>query len=203
MYLSKLSFQLNDPKIQKALRDCQEMHKLTTQCFATDRQSNNILYRVRIERGRNALYVYSDNPMNERLIPDCMSLEAQRDITEWVQNMQNDMMKRFDLLAMPTKKVKSNTGKNSQRRILRTPEERLAWMERKAEQFGFQFLEIQEIKHVRQVGQHGQKSSGRMYFDGYHYQGVIRITDATKFKNALHQGIGAGKAYGFGMLMLA
>ena len=71
------------------------------------------------------------------------------------------------------------------------------------QQFGFQLLAVNELEHIRQTGKHSPESSGRMYFDGYHYQGILQVTDAVKFQDALRHGIGAGKAYGFGMLLLS
>ena len=202
MYLSKVLFQLNDRGIQVALADCQKMHQLVTGFFGTDRRSSNILYRVRMEQNLHAIYLYSDLPIDVGRIPPRMTLAGQKDISAWVDGMQSGMMKHFDLLALPTKKVPS-AGKNSQRRVLKTPQERLEWMQRKSKQFGFQLLAVNELEHVHQAGKHSVQSSGNMYFDGYHYQGVLQVTDTVRFQNALRHGIGAGKAYGFGMLMLS
>ena len=184
MYLSKILFQLNDRDIQAALADCQKMHQLVTGFFGTDRKSSNILYRVRMEHNQNAIYLYSDLPI------DAIRISPR-------------MTKHFDLLALPTKKIPATGGKNSQRRVLKTPQERIEWMQRKAKQFGFQLLAVNELEHIRQTGKHSPESSGRMYFDGYHYQGILQVTDAVKFQDALRHGIGAGKAYGFGMLLLS
>ncbi|MDO5785606.1 MAG: type I-E CRISPR-associated protein Cas6/Cse3/CasE [Eubacteriales bacterium] len=203
MYLSKISFQLNDRGIQAALADCQKMHQLVTGFFGTDRKSSNILYRVRMDRGQHAIYLYSDLPIDETRISARMTLDGQKDISAWLDGMQEGMTKHFDLLVLPTKKVPSERGKNSQRRVLKTPQDRLAWMQRKAKQFGFQLLAVNELEHIRQAGKHSPESSGRMYFDGYHYQGILQVTDAVKFQDALRHGIGAGKAYGFGMLLLS
>ena len=41
-----------------------------------------------------------------------------------------------------------------------------------------------------------------MYHDAYHYQGTLQITDAAAFRRAMQGGIGSGRAYGFGMLMV-
>ncbi len=42
-----------------------------------------------------------------------------------------------------------------------------------------------------------------MYLDQYHYQGTLQITDAVLFQNAVREGIGPGKSYGLGMLLLS
>ena len=68
----------------------------------------------------------------ERLLPG-MNLAGQRDLTAWLDTMREGQNWRFDLLASPTKKVMQDGRKNSQRRILRTMNERLAWLERKGE----------------------------------------------------------------------
>lgn len=203
MYLSKITFQLDDRGIQAALADCQKMHQLVTGFFGTDRKSSNILYRIRMDHGQHAIYLYSDLPIDPARISDRMTLDGQRDISAWADSIQEGTTKRFDLLALPTKKVPSERGKNSQRRVLSTPQDRLAWMQRKAKQFGFQLLAVNELEHVRQTGKHASAYSGRMHLDGYHYQGTLQVTDVVKFRDALRYGIGAGKAYGFGMLILS
>ena len=35
------------------------------------------------------------------------------------------------------------------------------------------------------------------------FDGVLRITDAARFRDAFAKGIGPGKAYGLGLMMLA
>ena len=40
-----------------------------------------------------------------------------------------------------------------------------------------------------------------MYVTGYHYQGLLQITDSEHFRHALQEGIGSGRAYGLGMLL--
>lgn len=203
MYLVKIVFPLQNRRIQEALADCQKMHQLVTGFCGTDRKSSNLLYRVRMEFNQNAIYLYSNQAIDEARILSPMRLIGQKDISAWISGMQEGMTKRFDLLALPTKKVAQNTGKNSQRRVLKTLEERLAWMQKKSTQFGFQLLAVNELEHVRQTGKHASESGGRMYLDGYHYQGVLQVTDTARFQRALQDGIGAGKAYGFGMLLLS
>ena len=42
-----------------------------------------------------------------------------------------------------------------------------------------------------------------MYLDQYHYQGTLQITDVEQFRKAVQGGIGPGKSYGLGMLLLS
>ena len=93
-------------------------------------------------------------------------------------------------------------AKNSRRRILRTEEERLDWLRRKAEQNGFELVSCQELESGCQTGTHAVEQGGKMRMDSYHYQGVLRICHAEQFRSAVRNGIGPGKAYGLGMLLL-
>ncbi len=42
-----------------------------------------------------------------------------------------------------------------------------------------------------------------MTFGAATFEGVLEVTDAEKFRESLKQGIGTGKAYGFGLLSVA
>ena len=42
-----------------------------------------------------------------------------------------------------------------------------------------------------------------MEWKAWHYRGVLEILNADAFVNALADGIGPGKAYGLGMILLA
>ena len=171
--------------------------------FESDRKSSGVIYRVREDRYALAIYLYSNRPVNrERLLPG-MHFSGERDLTPWLNAMQEGQIWRFDLLASPTKKVAQKNGKNSQRRILRTLEERCTWLTRKGEQNGFRLLSCQELEGSQLTGRHVPARGGRMYLDQYHYQGTLQITDAVLFQNAVREGIGPGKSYGLGMLLLS
>jgi len=42
-----------------------------------------------------------------------------------------------------------------------------------------------------------------MTFGAATFEGILEVTDAEKFRQSLKQGIGTGKAYGFGLLSVA
>lgn len=203
MILTKIKLKIQSAKTQKMLSDCQYMHRIVTNLFGTDRKSSHILYRLRLERGLTALYLYSSQPINkERLLPE-MTLEGERDLSDWIRRLKTGTVKRFDILVQPTKKVPSESGKNSQRRILREPEERMNWLVRKAAASGFEIHQCTEIEQISQFGKHIDSQGGTMHLSGYQYQGILQVTDEALFQQTFEEGIGAGKAYGFGMLLLS
>lgn len=201
MYLTKLEMPLHSRWAAGALSDCQRMHRLVSGLFGDGRQEQNVLYRVRTLRGAVQLYIYSAIPPAH--IPEEVSVAGQRDLTSWLEELREEQYWGFDLLTMPFKKVsRAEPGKRSQRRILREPEERLQWLRRKGEQNGFAVVEVQELEQTKVQGRHPQEQGGAMYWDVIHYQGVLQITDAQRFRSAVETGIGPGKAYGLGMLLL-
>ena len=176
------------------------MHGLLTKLFGGQRKEQDLLYRLHAADGKVSVYVYSDSPVSEAA--QGVSVCGQKELTAWVRTLQAGQAWGFDLLVSPTKKVPQKSGKNSQRRILRTQEERLAWLNRKAEQNGFALLHVTEQEQTHPYGKHQEEKGGKMYLDAYHYQGRLEILDAERFRRALSCGIGAGKPYGMGMLIL-
>lgn len=197
MYLIKV--ELDRREARGLLADCQQMHRFITGFFSTDRQSGQLLYRTNLVQNKLCIYLYAQDPAEH--IPNNCRLQ-QRDIASWLDSMETGQLWCFDLIAAPTKKVASEGKKNSQRRILRQHQERKEWLERKASQNGFLILQIQEQGQVHVSGKHRADKGGVMYHDAYHYQGVLQITDPEAFRRAMHTGIGSGKAYGFGMMMV-
>lgn len=197
MYLIKV--EMDRREARHLLADCQQMHRTITGLFGTDRKTSQILYRINAAGNRLHIYLYAQNPVTA--FPERFDIQ-QRDITPWLDSMGTGQIWSFDLIAAPSKKVGAEGRKNSRRRILREPAERQAWLERKAEQSGFMILHAVEQEQIHVSGKHGAENGGAMYHDAYHYQGTLRITDAEAFRRALQTGIGSGKAYGFGMMMV-
>ena len=62
-------------------------------------------------------------------------------------------------------------------------------------------MTCRELENKRKQGYHTTSNGGRMYLAGYHYQGTLQISDPVRFRHALQEGIGSGRAYGLGMLL--
>ena len=197
MYLIKI--EMNRQDARGLLSDCQQMHRFITGFFGTDRQFGQILYRTNLIQNKLCIYLYAQFPAEH--IPDNCEVQ-QRDITAWLDSMEEGQIWSFDLIAAPTKKVAFEGKKNSQRRILRQPRERQECLERKAQQNGFAIIQAQEQEQLHVSGKHKADKGGVMYHDAYHYQGILQITDTDAFRKALETGIGSGKSYGFGMMMV-
>lgn len=202
MYLTKIELDMGKRAVRAALGDCQMMHRLLNGLFSCSRGEAQLLYRVQNTGRYCAVYLYSDSPLiREKLLP-FMALAGERDVSTWLSAMTVGQRLRFDLLTMPSKKVAQEGSKNSRRRVLRTADERMAWLARKASQNGFEILNVQELESSAFSGKHKAEHGGRMNWDSYHYSGILEIRDALAFQKALSNGIGPGKAYGLGMILL-
>lgn len=198
MYLIKAEMDRNLPEVRAALTDCQKMHQLITKLFDTDRKSSQILYRINLVQNKLNIYMYANKPANN----NHRYYIQQKDISSWLDDMTAGKTLGFDIIASPSKKIKIGDKKNSRRRLLQEPAERQTWLERKAKMHGFEILHAEEQENVHTTGRHAIDNGGTMDHDAYHYQGMLRITDANAFRKALREGIGPGKAYGFGMMMV-
>jgi CRISPR system Cascade subunit CasE len=125
----------------------------------------------------------------------------------------------FRLRANPTKRISArNTSQDAhwhgKRVELYREEDRIAWLVRKAGDAGFRLLSVRLKDDLpsAQVAQDGKTFGWRnasrreqpdLAFGAVLFEGELEIIDADKFKQALANGIGSGKAYGFGLLSIA
>ncbi|MCS7338659.1 MAG: type I-E CRISPR-associated protein Cas6/Cse3/CasE [Verrucomicrobiae bacterium] len=113
----------------------------------------------------------------------------------------------FQLRANPTKKVAvqnpdGSFKKNSRREPLRTRDELVAWIQRKAEQGGFA-VDVEKLRIIQHGPQRFKKDGAAGTHTAVEFQGVLTVTDPKKFHETFTRGIGPAKAFGFGLLVIA
>lgn len=102
----------------------------------------------------------------------------------------------FRLFANPTKKV------GGKRVGMYNEEKQYEWLRRRAELVGFALVHV-GISRKEEFTAKVSKNSKIMTFYGVQFEGVLQIIDPEKFKMSLKNGIGSGKAFGFGLLSIA
>lgn len=200
MILSKFNIDIRNYKGRQCMADCQKMHRSIMRMFHCSRQEGNVLYRF--HSPQKAVYILSEREPDLMDIPEGMIFCSKKDMGAWEAKIEEGQCFRFDLLAAPMKKVAEEGVKHSRRRFLRTLQERLDWLARKAEQSGFSLIQVQENTDVSIYGAHAEDAGGKFYSHAVSYQGILKVQDREKFYMAWKKGIGAGKAYGQGMLLL-
>jgi len=127
----------------------------------------------------------------------------------------------FRLRANPTKKVDTKSGvggerRNGRRVLLTDDTAQREWLQRKAMQHGFSVLgvplangdadvRVGQRPSVTGFARAGASEAGlrKLAFGTVLFDGRLCITDAPRFRESLEQGIGSGKAFGFGLLSVA
>lgn len=111
----------------------------------------------------------------------------------------------FDLRANPTKR----DAQQGNRRALSKPDDLRAWLHRKGEMGGFRIVEEKPLEIGPMVKGFFCKEENRdqkecqSLHGGVQFRGVLEVTDVETFKKTYQQGIGSGKAFGYGLLLLA
>ncbi|WP_437744053.1 type I-E CRISPR-associated protein Cas6/Cse3/CasE [Sorangium sp. So ce1504] len=126
---------------------------------------------------------------------------------------------RFRLRANPTRRIDTKSGDDGKRRNgrrveLRDEASRIGWLRRKAEEGGFALCGAEDgagaggvsaVEERKLTGRKSGASDERQHLTlaPVLFEGRLRVTDASRFREALAAGIGPAKAYGFGLLSIA
>ncbi len=196
----------------------------------TPRSKFDVLHRLDVDyrSGRAVLLVQSTvkpewaNLRDNFLAEDIEESLAVKSIGESYAQIETGLNLLFRLRANPTKRIgksdaeakpkfkESEKGKIRRRVELRTDEEKIAWLKRKGEDAGFRLadVKVKEVENAVAVAQgkinfSKSPNSPQLTFGAVVYEGVLQVTDADKFREAMQSGIGTGKAYGFGLMSVA
>ena len=194
MYLSIVNPKLTFASV-RGEDNAQEAHKNVQSMFSMKREDGNILFcKAPTKLMPYRILVQSD------IAPEStenMTVMKCRNVDEWNASLKNGTYLRFSVLARPMK------GNNSRHTPLYGEEEQMQWFIRQAEKNGFDVEKLQMGREEVKPFRHDRKkNTKRITLNGRYYNGVLKITDIEKFNYVYRHGLGRGKAYGFGMMML-
>lgn len=225
MYLSRLILNPASKAVWSDLRAPRELHRTLMHAFpATSekqddfRSLHGVLHRVEDDPETQCPTVL----VQSRTEPDWDALVKRteylreaprvRPLPDWETVLKPGREFRFRLCANPTRKIDTKTGpdgnrRNGKRKALRTEAEQIAWLIRKAEQHGFEIVEADTAAGALALNtriDHDQRGPEKnTHLASVCFEGHLRVTDPAALAQALRDGIGSGKAYGFGLLSLA
>jgi CRISPR system Cascade subunit CasE len=164
-------------------------------------------FLTRLDRGKDGfrLLVVSDiKPERPEWCPDSEQNWRTKPIPETFFTRSRY---RFQLCANPTKKVAKELPdqtltKNGKRVPLRTRAELLCWIARKGEQGGF-VVEEETLRTTPRGREHFHSKDHAGLHSAVEFEGILSVTDRSKFYGAFTKGIGSAKAFGYGLLVLA
>lgn len=197
MYLSRLKLNPKNRKVLKEISNIYMLHKTLMRAFPDkmDGGPGRVLFRLDDTYDGPIILVQSTKePTWDKIDTDPDYLLEEPDKKRFEPTLRNGQVLAFRLVANPTvKKDKKRLG------ILKE-EELWAWFKRKAEMGGFSIVKafITPLGFMK-CGE-GDKDIS-LY--SVKVDGVLRVDASERFQATLENGIGSGKAFGFGLLSIA
>ena len=189
MYLSVLTTPIQ--KNKKFLYDEQMVHAALLKAFNCKRDHANILYRKDISRDGDSIILMVQSDI-QPVTTDVLAIEKSVNVDERNKSIKNGSIIHFNCKLQPTVK------QHGKRKAIRNKEDRNLWICRKLKSAGVETLSCSESDRVTSVFNHS--TAGKI--ETFVYSGSLQVSDADKFLKAYQKGIGAGKAYGCGMMIL-
>ena len=168
------------------------------------------LWRIDTLRGEQYLLILSENKTDFSSVAEQFGYDSVYECKSYDSlfgRITNGSRWQFRLRANPTVQVKKDPSSKGRGKVLAhiTTAHQEEWLRRQSEKHGFSLAEgewlVTESRWFMFKRNREQKSSVRML--SVVFEGVLTVTDADAFRNALVSGIGREKAYGMGLLTIA
>jgi len=206
MYLSQLFLNPRHRQVQRELSDHYQLHRTIMRAFPpTLPPEERVLHRLELEPYDDQIILL----VQSQIFPDWSYLlekshyllDAPR-VKSFTLTITAGRELRFRLRANPTVKTSSNRHPHKKTRVPLVHEEKQkAWLVRKGDLHGFQVIH-QHVSHAETyLGR--KKGSQSIQVFTVRYDGILRVTDAEAFTQAVKSGIGPAKSFGCGLISLA
>ena len=201
MYLSRLLVDPTRPRSQALLTEPYRRHQAIMAAFdPEERGESRVLFRVEPERyaGRVVLLVQSEiRPDWSRTAERFLLEELKCCVKEWEPALRSGQCLRFRLRANPTVKRNGKRlglfGTDAEGR-----DRQLEWLRPRMERCGFCVGGV----NVVDEGLVGSRQP-RLEFQSALFDGIVRVEDPDRAREAVCGGVGSAKGFGFGLLSLA
>lgn len=205
MFLSRISLDRYNRNTLRALSSPSMFHGAIEHSFEGDRKRN--LWRI--DCLGNQLYLLLLSDCEPELSSFCSQFgykESSYEIKVYdrlLDRIKNGDKWHFRLTANPTKSMPHQ--KNRERGKVAahvTTDFQKKWLIKKSEKNGFSVTENSFDIVQNRWFRFYKKESKAISLLSVTYEGILEVTDADLFRNALTNGIGRGKAYGMGLLTI-
>lgn len=208
-YLSRIKLDTNKRKTLQALSSLNLFHGAVELSFPESRGRN--LWRIDQLGGSYYLLMVSpERPelgsFREQFGEDVEGSIAVRDYQRFLMGLKEGDIWHFRITANPTVAANGDVQTKKRGKVTAhiTTEYQKKWLINKAANYGFQLDSEQfDVVNRRWYSFRKHVHGARVTLLGVSYEGSLQIIDTDRFRVALTEGIGRGKAYGMGMLTVA
>jgi CRISPR system Cascade subunit CasE len=213
VYLSRLILNPRNRRVQKEIADPYQMHRSLMRAFPDDLQpgAERVLFRLESHPRTGGLTLL----VQSLTLPDWSWLgepgargyllpvdEPNPAVKSFGIRLAPGQVLAFRLRANPT--VKRTVDGQKKRLGLYREEEQMKWLARKAGQSGFRLLSARTSRQGAVGGRiHRDDTTHQLRLLSVQFDGLLRVTEPDRLREAVRRGIGSGKAVGFGLLSLA
>jgi len=210
LYLSRLTLNPRSRQVMSELAQPYEMHRTLLHAFPDKAGGGpqRVLFRVETDR---------DGGMPQVLVQSLVAPEWSRLSVGGDYLLEEPEWKPFDPQFQPSQRLvfrlraNPTVKRDGKRHAWFREEDQITWLQRKACGEGKNAtpagFEILSVRVIPEGTVHGRKRDNGRAHDLAHFsvlfEGVLEVTHPEQLQNALAQGIGSGKAFGFGLLSLA
>jgi CRISPR system Cascade subunit CasE len=222
MYLSRLTLNPRNRRVQKELANPYELHRTLMSAFPEELPAGErILFRVDVDDATGIPTVL----LQSHTAPDWAWLGDPRANGYLLRAPESKPFEltftpgqtlTFRLRANPTEKrwlPKAKDDPTGEKKPMRVglcateeqsaEERQRAWLERKGVDGGFRALSVAIITEGKVYGRTSGETRHALQFDAVRFEGVLQVIDPDKLWATVQQGVGPGKGLGFGLLSLA
>lgn len=201
MYLSRIVIDPDSRQSLRALDNPEILHGMVESCFSGEHQRN--LWRLDAWNGQTCLLLLSRekpnlSPLAEQIGLPCVGWET-RDYQPLLNRIQPGSIWRFRLAANPVTNVPQPESRRGVVKAITISAHQRDWLMRQGMRHGF-LLDLSQFDVVRSEWKIFRNKGRTVSVLCALFEGVLTVTDASAFRDALLNGIGRGKAYGMGFM---
>lgn len=208
MYLINIALNKKKNKTQKALKVPNVIHGILESSFGGERQNKRKLWTLLNSSSGTSLVILSeDMPNLDHIVsqigyqnnPNAVSV-CQYDT--YLEQIQNGSTYHFYLTACATKAYSNHDNGQTRgtRKMIKAPDEQIEWLKLQGGNNGFIPQNISIVKN--QKFQFKKSTHNIVNIAKTTFAGNLIVEDKDKFIYALENGIGRGKCYGNGLMLI-
>lgn len=204
LYISAIRFPRESKPAATASHDFYANHQLVYMAFPSKAIATaaRVLFRFDLEGDYGYLYVQSKVQPDWSRLPEAIRKYVSGPVPLVIPQAEQF---RFRLLAKPSwRPARGNANRKQTRITLKKESNQIAWLKRKGAKNGFKIVSCRLLERVWSDTKTNERlpNGNPKPLYAVQFDGILQVTDREKLLDAVANGIGPQKAYGFGLLSL-